>query len=200
VTFGALILSGGNALRMDGQNKARLLLQERTFLSRLEEAVSGFDEKLLSTNDPALFSDSSFRCIPDRIPGRGPLEGIFCGLEACKSDALVVVACDMPLFSSALAHHLTGCFHGFDALVCRDRQGGLHPLCGVYSKACLPAAESLLAEGTFQVRRLLSRVNSGYLNLSDTPFPDQVLTNINTKAELMALINRNSPLLFSHDL
>ena len=188
MTYGALVLAGGNAQRMAGANKALLQWERRTFLSRLEEALQGFDEKFLSTRDPALAEHTAFRPILDRVPGRGPLEGLCCALSACRSDALLVVACDMPLFSAGLAQALIDAAPGLDALVCRDRTGRIHPLCGVYTKACLPVVERLLETGDLRVRQVLEQTHSGTLDLGDTAFPDTVLTNVNTPEQLHALL------------
>ncbi len=185
--FGALVLAGGQARRMGGRSKALLLLEQRTFLARLEESFAGFEEKLLSTNTPALAAGTDFLPVADRFPDRGPLEGLGAALALCRSDALVVAACDMPLFPAGLAHALLGALGDRDALVCRDRAGGLHPLCGVYRKNCLPAIDAMLSGGDFRVRRVLERVNSGEFLLNGTPFPDRVLTNVNTPEELARL-------------
>ena len=188
-TFGALVLAGGSARRMEGRNKALLELDRRTFLSYLEEALGDFEEKLLSTRDPVLAEGTGFLPIPDRTAGLGPLEGLRQALTVCRSDALVVSACDTPLFSAELARFLVRSLGESDLLVCRDRQGGVHPLCGVYTKNCLPAIESLLSSGERRVRRVLDLVPATVLSLADTPFPDRLLFNVNTPQELETLLN-----------
>ena len=90
--LGALVLAGGAARRMQGQNKALLRLEGRTFLERLAEAFDGFDERLISTNDASFAAGSPFVPVADRTPGRGPLEGLASALTVCKSDGLVAVS------------------------------------------------------------------------------------------------------------
>ncbi len=186
--FAALVLAGGSARRMGGRNKALLSLEERTFLARLESAFSDFEEKLLSTSVPELAEGTGFLPLSDQFPDRGPLEGLRVALSQCRSEGLVVAACDMPLFPGELARALIEALGDREALVCRDRTGGLHPLCGVYRKSCLPAIQAQLAAGDFRVRRVLAAVNSGEFLLEGTPFPDEVLTNINTQAEFQTLL------------
>ncbi len=188
--FGALILAGGKARRMGGRNKALLFLEERTFLARLETAFSDFEEKLLSTGTPELAEGTGFLPLTDQVPDRGPLEGIRVALSRCRSEGLVVAACDMPLFPGELAHALINALGDREALVCRDRTGGLHPLCGIYRRSCLPTIQAQLDAGDFRVRQILEAVNSGVFSLEDTPFPDEVLTNINTQAEFQALLSQ----------
>lgn len=186
-TYGTLILAGGKGRRMGGQNKALLQLEQKTFLSRLEEALSGFEEKLISLQDDSWLGDSAFSPVFDEVTDRGPIEGLRRGLARCRSDALLVVACDMPLFSEELAKALIRESEDLDVLICRDREGKLHPLCGVYSKQCLPAIESLIAQGDYRVRNLLKMVPSGFFSLDDSDFFDALLSNVNTPEALTAL-------------
>lgn len=186
-TYGALILAGGMGRRMGGQNKALLRLADRTFLSRLEEALSDFDEKLISVRDGSWLTNSAFSPIFDQVNGRGPLEGLRCALKLCRSDALVVAPCDVPLFSAELAKALTLADTGYDAVVCRDHSGHLHPLCGLYSKQCLPAIEELIAQENFRVSSVLKMVNSTILSLDSADLSDTLLTNVNIPETLETL-------------
>ena len=183
-TYGALILAGGKGRRMGGANKALLQWQSRTFLSRLEEALSDFEEKLISVQDPSWLEDSPFRPVPDQIPDRGPLEGLRCALSCCRSDALLVVACDMPCFSAQLAQALMEADTGYDALVCRDGSGRLHPLCGIYSKQCLPVIQTLLDKQNYKVSGVLDHVHSALFTLDSPQLSDTLLSNVNTPEAL----------------
>lgn len=186
-TYGALILAGGAARRMGGRNKALLQLEAQTFLARLEQSLSGFSEKLISVRDASWLENSTFTPVLDQINGRGPLEGLRCALNACRSDALIVVPCDVPLFSSELARALISAGENFDAAVCRDRSGRIHPLCGMYAKSCLPAIESMLAQENYRIMGILDRVRSTVLSLEDAKLPDTLLTNVNDPSSLEAL-------------
>lgn len=189
-TYGALILAGGKGNRMGGQNKALLLLERQTFLARLERTLAGFDEKLISLRDPSWLGATSFIPVVDEHTDRGPLEGLRCALSACKSDALLVVACDVPLFSEALAQALIHAGEGYDAIICRDSMGKLHPLCGIYSKRCLPAIEALIAQGHYKLLNILSMVPSTTFSMDASGFSDVLLSNVNTPEALAALKQR----------
>lgn len=186
-TYGALILAGGKGRRMGGQNKALLQLEDQTFLSRLEKALSGFPEKLISLQDASWLENSAFSPVLDEVKDRGPLEGIRCALSRCRSDALLVVACDMPLFSEEIAKALIQAGEEADAVICRDRTGKLHPLCGIYSKKCLPIIESMILEDNYRVMHILELVPSKVLSLAASDFSDELLSNINTPEALEAL-------------
>lgn len=181
---GALVLSGGRGSRMGGVEKALLLLNGETILHRLERELAPFREKLLSTNDPALARGTSFRPVPDRQRDRGPLEGIAAGLSAAQSPALLVLPCDMPGYTAALGEWLLARGkEDWPAWVCKA-EDGLHPLCGVYTKAALPVLEQCLDEGIFQVRRALKLLGGRVLDTAGSPFPPEVFANLNTPEDL----------------
>lgn len=186
-TYGALILAGGKGKRMGGTNKALLQLQQRTFLSRLEHALSDFEEKLISVQDDSWLGDSPFSPVLDQITDRGPIEGLRRALSTCQSDALLVVACDMPLFSGKLAKALIQASDGFDAVICQDRTGKLHPLCGIYSRQCLPAIDALIQQRNYRVNEIRKMVSSAVFSLDDSLLPDALLSNVNTPEALASL-------------
>lgn len=188
--IGGLVLAGGRALRMEGQDKALLRLENECFLHRLSRTLEGFEELFLSTNQPALAEGTPFVPVPDRVQGRGPLEGICAALTICKCSGLLVAACDMPLFSQALAQSLSIAAQGQRAVACVDRQGRLHPLCGVYMKVCLPEMEAAITSKNFRMTQVFRAVGGVPFYLKGTPFPDSVLTNINTPEEFAALTER----------
>lgn len=198
-TYGVLILAGGKGRRMGGANKALLQLQQQTFLSRQENALSDFDEKLISLQDASWLGDSPFLPVFDQVTDRGPLEGLRCSLSLCRSDALLVVACDMPLFSGKLAKAMLQAGEGFDAVICQDRAGRIHPLCGIYSKQCLPAIESMIARGNYKITDIMKAVPSLIFSLETSVFSDMLLSNINTPEALEALrqdksLERSTPI------
>lgn len=192
-TVGALILAGGKARRMGGRNKALLLLEDRTFLSRIEEALSTFDEKLISVRDTAGIDGSAFSPVFDQIPDRGPLEGLRCGLRACRSHGLIVVPCDVPFFTAEIAAALVAAGEGYDAVICKDRSGRLHPLCGLYTKRCLPVIEEMAAQGNFRIMGIFDRVNSTVLDMNSVNLSDDLLINVNDPQTLQSLQSNSPP-------
>lgn len=189
-TLGALILAGGQNRRMGGDPKALLPNGSGArILDGLCLALGIFEEKLLSTNDPALAAGTDFVPVADAHPGMGPLAGLAAALTVCKSDGLVVAACDMPCFDRAAAGYLASfADRGWPAWALRDRTGRLHPLCGVYTKQCLPAILAALEADEHRVGRLFQAVGGQAIPLEGTPLPDTVVCNVNTPEELEALL------------
>lgn len=187
ITVGALILAGGLNSRMDGRHKALLEWNGRTYLSCLMEAFATFDEKIISTGVAALAEGSDFLAVPDEISGQGPLGGLSTALSVCKSDALVVCACDMPFVTAELTSWLAGqarLHPEADAIAIRDRSGRLHPLCGVYRKEAAPAIHEALMQDERRMIRVFRNLRGVELSLADTDFPDRILSNVNTPEEM----------------
>jgi molybdopterin-guanine dinucleotide biosynthesis protein A len=103
-----VILAGGQATRMGGGDKGRLMLGQRSLLDhvidRLRPQVSSI---ILNANGAQdRFSDLNLPVISDSLPGyAGPLAGVLAGLDwayAQGSDHVVSVAADTPFFPKEL--------------------------------------------------------------------------------------------------
>lgn len=187
--IGAALLAGGQSRRM-GRDKAQLLLDGQSFQSRIAVQLAPFPERLLSVGSGAR-EESGFLPVPDVFPFCGPLGGLHALLTVCRSDALLVVSCDLPLFRRELGLFLVDQLTEKDsAAVPVTRGGRVHPLCGVYRKTLLPELESRLRAGDRRVMSLLDAVSARRVPLEGTPFPDRWLANINTPEDLQQLLQQ----------
>lgn len=191
MTIGALILAGGQNSRMDGRHKALLEWGGKTYLDHLMDAFAGFDEKIISTGVAALAEGTDFLAVPDRISGQGPLGGLSTALSVCRSDALVVCACDMPFVTAELTAYLAeqARLHPeARAIAIRDRSGRLHPLCGVYRKEAGSMIHDALMQDERRMIRVFRELQGKELSLAETEFPDRLLSNVNTPEEMASLL------------
>jgi molybdopterin-guanine dinucleotide biosynthesis protein A len=193
------ILTGGSATRFDGRDKSALVVDGRSILDRqLDELAPLADDVMLvgrSARSQQARSDrrsggtgngwSQLREISDRVPGSGPLGGIHAALVEAKNDAVLVVACDMPFVTAPFARYLLSLAGAAHAVVpCTD--DGCHPLCAVYTRACLEAAARLLAERRLAMRELIDRVPVRVVTTAEIRrfgAPSRLLANVNTPAE-----------------
>ena len=183
---GAVILAGGASRRM-GQDKARLELEGESMLARLCRQLSPFRERLLSANDPALAEGLPLRLVTDLYPNSGPLAGLHAALSAAEKPALFCVSCDLPNYTPALSAFLMARFpEDADVMVCRDKSGRVHPLCGIYTKRLLPILESQLKAEDYRVRSFLERVRCAYLD-TGAFFPDSIFFNMNTPEDFQKI-------------
>jgi molybdopterin-guanine dinucleotide biosynthesis protein A len=143
----AIILAGGLSRRMNGTRKAFLRLGDESFIERILRLVKPFtDAAYIVTNEPDLYARFDARAVPDEQQGAGPLMGVYSGLKASGSEMNFVTAVDTPLLSAALAGALVEAAEECEAAVPRWK-AGMEPLCAVYARRCLPAIESVLAQG-----------------------------------------------------
>ena len=176
-----LILMGGQNKRMNGQHKAFLTLNNKTFLNVITENLSSFSKIYLSVNDKHLFDDLSLPIVEDEYLAIGPIGGIYSALKSIPEDYLFVTACDMPFmtadFASYMLSHLSSdatCFALY------NEEGFFFTMGAIYSKACLPYIEEMLQNKHYSLQQLIKKSPSQRMALSNTPFSKKVLVNINT--------------------
>lgn len=112
MTTCAVILAGGQANRMGGGDKGRLMLGEQSLIERVIERISPqVDAVVLNANgDPSRFDDLGLPVVADSIPDYpGPLAGVLAGMDWAAEqghDWLISVAADTPSFPLDLAERL----------------------------------------------------------------------------------------------
>jgi|UPI000370BF71 molybdopterin-guanine dinucleotide biosynthesis protein A len=156
----AVILAGGESRRM-GCDKSQLQLGEASLLEHaLNHVRLVFSHVAVSVRQPRDDIDAVQWC--DQGAERGPMMGIAAALSRMTTPWLFVLACDMPLVSSALIRQLADQVQqddGADVIVPRIN-GYMQPLCGFYSLRCLPAMEARIAAGQRGVQSLIATLNA----------------------------------------
>jgi molybdopterin-guanine dinucleotide biosynthesis protein A len=188
----AAILAGGRATRFGGRDKSALLVDGVTMLERQIEMLDTIaDDLLIVGRDPAHGGRPADRArvIADIVPGCGPLGGLHAALTAARGDALLLVACDMPYLTAAFVEHLLALAGDADAVVPRSERG-YHPLCAVYTRACLEPAAARLADRRLKMLELVDSVRTRVVPIEDIRRfgdPDRLLANVNTPADYAGL-------------
>jgi molybdenum cofactor guanylyltransferase len=176
--YSAAILTGGRAIRFGGRDKGALVVEGRTIRERQLAMLSEVAEETLIIGADA-----------DLIPGCGPMGGVHAAVTAARHDAVFVMACDMPHVTAAFARHLLELAREADVVVPRTERG-YHPLCAVYTRACLEPLARRLAARTLQMIALLDDVRVRVVEAGDIEtFGDRhrLLANVNTPADYAGL-------------
>lgn len=141
-----VIQAGGQSSRM-GQDKALMPFLGRPLIERVLERVSPIaDEILITTNLPAGFRYLEFGLVPDEIPGRGALGGLYTALKAARHPLVAVVACDMPFVNVDILAKSQQIINNknIDAVIPQSEHG-LEPLHAIYRRStCLPAVKAAI--------------------------------------------------------
>jgi molybdopterin-guanine dinucleotide biosynthesis protein A len=184
------ILTGGKSKRM-GQDKAFLSFLGETLVERIMRRLDGLAQEVLFIGPNCLNTNlSGIRSIPDLLPGRGPLGGLYTALNAASQPAVALIACDMPFVSADLLAYQNQLLESENMdIVLASTARGLEPLHAIYRrKTCLPATRDALNNGENRLISWFPKVKVRILTYSEIiPFDNHGLTflNVNTPDELI---------------
>jgi molybdopterin-guanine dinucleotide biosynthesis protein A len=158
----AVILTGGDSRRM-GQDKASLLLGERSLLQHVISIVQPlFHEVIISVRQPR--AEITLPQVCDDPTQRGPLAGLAAGLQRAKTPWVFVLACDMPFIEPAVIERLARFRDGHQAVVPMV-QGYPQPLAAFYAASCADSVlECLNGAGKHSLRELLDKLQVRYVS------------------------------------
>ena len=196
------ILAGGQATRFGGRDKGTLLVDGRTIRDRqVTEFASVTDDILIvaaaRAADGATVVARGFRPsettilrqVADIVPGCGPLGGLHAALTEMRGDVVCLVAGDMPYVTAPLVGYLLSLARGADIVVPRTDRG-YHPLCAVYTRACLAAVTARLGDRRLRMRELIGELPTRIVTAEEIERfgrPHLLLANVNTPAEYAGL-------------
>ncbi|MBO9474284.1 molybdenum cofactor guanylyltransferase MobA [Shimia sp. R10_1] len=189
-----VILAGGQATRMGGGDKGRLMLGDRSILQhvidRLEPQVAGL--ALNANGDPARFEDLALPVVPDSLAEYpGPLAGVLAGLDWAAeqgADAIVTAAADTPFFPCDLVPRLLLASEQADhpiALAASGQSGAKvwrQPTFGLWPVALRDDLRNALKDGLRKVVLWTDKHNAGeatFMHNGLDPF-----FNVNTPEDL----------------
>jgi molybdopterin-guanine dinucleotide biosynthesis protein A len=190
LTRSVAILAGGQATRFGGRDKSALLVDGRSILDRQLAALAPLTDDLMIVGDRDVAARAiPLRTIADAVPGCGPLGGLHAALTAARGDLLLFVACDMPYLTTPFAEYLLSLTGDADIVVPQSERG-YHPLCAVYTRACLEPAAAQLADRQLKMRDLVDRMRTRVVPADDIRRfgdPHRLLANVNTPADYAGL-------------
>jgi len=178
-----VILAGGQASRMGGQDKGLVLLDDKPLIQHVIDRLTPQSNNILinaNRNQDAyqqfakVFSDQ-FQDFP------GPMGGIHAGLVNALTDWVGFVPCDSPQINQDLVKRFCQAVTPqSDILVAHD---GDHqqPVFTLYHKRVLPKLTAFLERGDRKIILLYKECNTQYVDFSDSP---NCFVNLNTPEEL----------------
>ena len=166
-----------------GRDKALLEFQGQPLIKH----VAGIVEEVLGLpatiiGDPDRYLQLGYAVHADLVPNCGPLGGIVTALTLTKSDLNLVVACDMPLLTTANLRMLVERARHSQAscVAASAKPGELEPLCAVYHRRCLETLRRALRDKRLKMKDLLAELRSEPVSM-----PLAVLANVNTPEQWM---------------
>lgn len=192
--FSAAILAGGASRRM-GRPKALIAIGGQTLIERTADVLHALQptvSEVFVVGVLPAYAALGLRCVPDGVPGQGPLGGIATALRHAAEDRTLIVACDMPNLSADLLRAMLATTGDEDALVpeLMSADGSrAEPLHAIYRHSCLAAIDACLARGELKTTAFFDAVNVRRLDEEWLRRYDPTLAsfiNVNTPAELRA--------------
>jgi molybdopterin-guanine dinucleotide biosynthesis protein A len=137
-----------------GQNKALMRFRGIPLIQRVVNRVTpvAAEVNIISSEKPD-YRFLDLPVIPDRIPGKGVLGGIYTALLVSGFQFVAPVGCDLPFISPHLLQAeldlIIEC--GADVVI-PESQSGLEPLHAIYRRStCLPLVEQALHDGDIRI-------------------------------------------------
>ena len=175
-----------------GREKALLLVEGATFLERVARAASPVAARITVVGREESFG--GYPAVPDLRPGLGPLAGIETALAAATAAAALVIACDLPLVSTALLELLLerAADSPDQIVVPEDAEGRCSPLCALYPLAARETVARLLDGGERRPRALFEAYPTRIVPFAEyrhLPRAEQLLSNVNTPGDYARLVS-----------
>jgi molybdenum cofactor guanylyltransferase len=150
-----LLLTGGSSRRM-GHDKATLVIDDEPSARRLGALLAEVVDPALEVGPQC----SGLAALAEEQPGEGPLAALAAGWSALSraghEGSVVVLACDLPLVTSAFIRWLAQ--HPGERSIMPLTEGRLQPLCARWSAVDLRRAAERAAAGARSFRELLDEM------------------------------------------
>jgi molybdenum cofactor guanylyltransferase len=136
--------------------------------------------------------------IPDEVPGRGPLGGLYTGLVRTRTEYNLFLGCDLPFVHPRLLAYIArrAMEPEADVTIPQSRDGRLQTLCAVYRRRARPAVRASLAAGENKLRSFFPKVKCQVIpwrDLAQAGFLPSIFDNMNTPADYQSARRRLEP-------
>ncbi len=177
----AIVLAGGQGLRMGGRDKGLVELAGAPLVAHvLARLTPQVDDIVINCNrNQARYAAFGWPLAGDTAADGGPLQGILSALPQCRHDWALVVPCDSPFLPADLHHRLRAAVHGHRLAVAHDGER-LQPLFMLLHRSLAPSLEQWLASGQRKVEHWCQQEHAAIARFEDM----RAFGNLNTVEDL----------------
>jgi molybdopterin-guanine dinucleotide biosynthesis protein A len=183
----AAIVAGGQARRLGGRDKSRLVVRGRPIIVRQVDILQRVAASVFVVSSQAeRISTAGVPVHPDVVTGAGAIGGLLTALEVATTDLVLVVACDLPFLNERLLQRLVGLARTADASWVETSHGA-EPLLACYRRTARTAVRAAIDAGHLRLGdldRVLRVARLGEAELASFGPPDELLANVNTPEDL----------------
>ena len=172
--LGIPVMTAHRCVFADGSVEGQTILQrQRQLLAQRFDAIAMVGDTMDRPDSSLMHS------LPDRVGGKGPLDGIAAGLAWSPEDWLFVLASDMPYPCLPLLDALLDARHEDCEIVCVMVEGREQPIFALYHRRLLPIVDGRMSRGLLRATDLVreammgvrvEKISEADRNISSTPF------------------------------
>lgn len=180
-TLGAVVLAGGLARRMGGEDKGLVTLNDKPMVTWVLDVVQEVASATVinANRNIERYSVFGVPVIEDVIADfQGPLAGLLSGCQHLNTDWVVMCPCDTPFIKTTLIDHLWQAVLSDEQSVFVAHDGKrLQPVFAIVRRTLAPSIKSFLERGERKIDRWYEEV--GFVAVDCSKFTD-MFDNINT--------------------
>ena len=189
--FTAVILAGGQARRMGGQDKGLIELAGSPMIQHILEAIAPQVGKVIinANRNQEIYAHYGYPVIADELDGYcGPLAGMASSMRAVDTPFMVTVPCDSPFVPRDLVERLYLRMIHEDADISVAHNGErIQPVFVLLKTTLLDSLLDYLQKGERKIDKWFDNHKLAVTDFSDKP---DTFININTKDELTQIESR----------
>jgi len=184
-TVTGVILAGGEARRMGGQDKGLITVAGRPMIEYILDAVSPQVEALVINANRSLddYAHYGYPVIADEFEGfNGPLAGMASCMRIAATDCIATVPCDSPWIPADLVERLYRPLLDERADICVAHNGErMQPVFSIIRCKLLDSLLAYLDSGERKIDRWYAQHNRVTADFSDRP---DTFINVNTPEDI----------------
>lgn len=186
------VTAGGRSSRM-GRDKSWLELGGRPMIERVIAALGPVASRISIIANSGEYSRLGLPVFADVNIGIGPLEAIRVAMANSRAPRFALVGCDLPFVTSELFAFLLDLAGDYQAVVPVGADGGLEPLCAIYSTEAIETVETMIESGERKPGLLFERIHSrrvAFSEISHLRGAALFFENVNSPADYRRVVER----------
>lgn len=189
--FTAVVLAGGQARRMGGQDKGLIELAGSPMIQHILDAIAPQVGKVIinANRNQEIYGHYGYPVIADELGGFcGPLAGMASSMRAVDTPFIVTVPCDSPFVPKDLVERLYLRMIHKDADISVAHNGErIQPVFVLLKTTLLNSLLDFLQKGERKIDKWFDNHKLAIADFSDKP---ETFININTRDELIRIESR----------
>ena len=186
-----VILAGGQARRMGGQDKGLVMLDDKPMVEIIIDVLKPQTAKLLinANRNHDSYSQYGLELVADELSGYcGPLAGMASALKTINTDYMVTAPCDSPFIPLDLVQRLADALDNKSTEISVAHDGErIQPVFCMLKKTLLQSLTDYLAAGERKIDRWFKQHDFAIADFSDKP---ETFDNINTQEDVDSALSK----------